>query len=275
MGTLINSIRENSEIIPLFIFFSLLYFWLTGFKVQRLWLFYFGGLLLIVVSLFFGYIYSHSMPFTVHMILHVLILLACAPLMVIGWPTKINTHPIFLRKTYQFLLRHPLSCWITGIGMMWFWHIPSIYKALMMSHQQDFSFLVLAHIGSLLIAGIIFTWPIVNPQKRFRIYAPLGIVYLFTACIACSLLGLLITFAPAGIYTHAMGAMSTAPGIVSMNTETDQQTAGLIMWVPCCFLYLFGVLYLLVNWLKKSDNVKTRVKKTARQPEILISENNE
>ena len=103
----------------------------------------------------------------------------------------------------------------------------------------------------------------------------MGIVYLFTACIACSLLGLLITFAPAGIYMHAMDTMSSAPGVVSMNTETDQQTAGLIMWVPCCFLYLFGVLYLLMNWLKKSDPVKIPVKKTLPQPELSISENND
>ena len=271
METLINSIRENSEIIPLLTFFSLLYFWLTGFKVQRLWLFYFGGLILMGVAILTSHIYSHSMQFTAHMIVHVLLFLACAPLMVIGWPMKTNTHPIFLRRTYHFLLRHPLFCWITGIAMMWFWHIPSIFEALMISHQRGFSFLVFAHIGSLLIAGIIFTWPIVNPQRNFRIYPPLGIVYLFTACIACSLLGLLITFAPSGVYTH--DAVSNASG--SINTETDQQTAGLIMWVPCCFIYLFGVLYLLFNWLKVPDNIKTQIKRPLHQPELLISENND
>ena len=274
METLINSITENSEIIPLFIFFSLLYFWLTGFKMQRLWTFYFGGLTLMVIAILSSHIYAHSMQFTVHMIIHVLLLLACAPLLVIGWPKKTNTHPVFLRKTYHFLLRHPLFCWITGIGMMWFWHIPSILKALMISHQQSFSFLVFAHIASLLIAGIIFTWPIVNPQRNFRIYPPLGIVYLFTACIACSLLGLLITFAPSGIYSHSMDAIGST-GAMSMNTETDQQTAGLIMWVPCCFLYLFGVLYLLFKWLKEPDTIKTRIKKPVYRPELLIPENND
>lgn len=273
METLINSIRENSEIIPLFICFSLLYFWLTGLKVQGLWFFYFGGLTLMVVAILISHIYSHSMQFTAHMIIHVLLLLTCAPLLVAGWPKKTNTHPIFLRKTYHFLLKHPLFCWLTGIGMMWFWHIPSIFKELMISHQQGFSFLVFAHIGSLLMAGIIFTWPIINPQRSFRIYPPLGIVYLFTACITCSLLGLLITFAPAGIYMHSMEAVGG--GSASMNTQTDQQTAGLIMWVPCCFIYLFGVLYLLFNWLREPDVLKPRIKTSISQPELLISENNE
>ncbi len=270
---LINSIRENSEIIPLLISFSLLYFWLTGFKVQRLWLFYFGGLILMTVGILTNHVYLHSMQFTAHMLIHVLLLLACAPLMVIGWPNRTNTHPIIFRKAYHFLLRHSLFCWITGITVMWFWHIPSIFEALMIGHQGSFSIIEFAHIGSLLIGGIIFTWPIVNPQRNFRIYPPLGIVYLFTACIACSLLGLLITFAPTGIYMHAMDTISNTSG--SMSTETDQQTAGLIMWVPCCFVYLFGVLYLLFNWLKVPDNIKTQTKRPFHQPELLISENND
>jgi cytochrome c oxidase assembly factor CtaG len=211
------------------------------------------------------------------MIIHVLLLLACAPLMVIGWPHKTNTHPIFLRKTYHFLLKHPLFCWITGIGMMWFWHIPSILKGLMISHQQDFSFLILAHIGSLLIAGIIFTWPIVNPQRSFRIYPPLGIVYLFTACIACSLLGLLITFAPTGIYSHHMSVVpSTIVQDFSLiDSGSDQQAAGLIMWVPCCFVYLFGVLYLLFKWLKKPIKLKKPIQKTFSHSELLIPESHD
>lgn len=275
MENLIAFIVKNNEAILLFLLLSLSYFLLTGFSIQKRWMYYFGGLTLMLVSIFLSPLHSHSMPFTIHMLVHVLLLLICAPLMVIGWPNKINTHPIFLRKTYHFLLRHPLFCWLTGIGMMWIWHIPSIFKALMISHQQDFSFLGFAHIGSLLIAGVIFTWPIINPQRSFRIYPPLGILYLFTACIACSLLGLLITFAPSGIYVHSMGAAANIPELISMNTETDQQTAGLIMWVPCCFLYLFGVLYLLVNWLKEPDTIKTRIKKSLHQPELLITENHE
>ncbi len=108
--------------------------------------------------------------------------------------------------------------------------------------------------GSMLIAGMVFSWPVFGPVEKFHIHPLSGIIYLFTACISCSLLGLLIAFAPPDTYLTAMRTMQTGknetgPWII---TETDDlQAAGLIMWVPCCLIYLSGIFYLLSRYFNE------------------------
>jgi cytochrome c oxidase assembly factor CtaG len=87
-------------------------------------------------------------------------------------------------------------------------------------------------------------------------------VYLFTACLGCSLLGLLISFAPVNTYHHFL-SMHDAFGINNiilnnwkLTARIDQQSAGLIMWVPCCLIYVSGAMYLLVQWFhSKEENL--------------------
>jgi cytochrome c oxidase assembly factor CtaG len=39
----------------------------------------------------------------------------------------------------------------------------------------------------------------------------------------------------------------------NISPAEDQQAAGLIMWVPCCFVYLSGCLFLLYRWFAETD----------------------
>jgi len=97
------------------------------------------------------------------------------------------------------------------------------------------------HTPSLLLAGFIFCWPLVTPYPSLRLPALHSILYLASACVACSLAGLLITYAPQGMYRGV--------------TIHDQQSGGLIMWVPCCFLYLSATMTLLIRWLSLKEPV--------------------
>jgi len=63
---------------------------------------------------------------------------------------------------------------------------------------------------------------------------------LFSACICCSLLGAFLTFGPAGLYaTHAH---------TQLDPKSDQQLAGVLMWVPGCFVYLSAILFTVMRW---------------------------
>jgi len=142
--------------------------------------------------------------------------------------------------------------------MMWVWHIPWVFnKTMMYMHESPFLLSMLEPM-MLVFAGIVFSSPIINSRKEYRIDALSGVVYLFTACIACSLLGLLITFAPAGTYHHFL-SMHDNYGlnrIILQNGITqsiDQQAAGLIMWVPCCLVYVSGAMYLLARWFHQKE----------------------
>jgi cytochrome c oxidase assembly factor CtaG len=189
------------------------------------------------------------------MITHVVILLIAAPLLVAGIPEENKFKKYFVslskRKT-----RIPFLSWFTGVGVMWFWHIPSIFNQVTSGHGMGLMYIELL---SLLIGGIIFSWPVINPYKQARISSITGVLYLSTACVFCSILGLLITFAPAGIYTSYVN-ISDSYGYLPLirkgwkiSAASDQQIAGLIMWVPCCFIYLTASMILLIKWFDSKE----------------------
>jgi len=204
--------------------------------------------------------------FSAHMITHVVLLLICGPLLVLSIPNKnVSPKPAALQIFSSVIYKYPLLAWLAGVGIMWFWHIPAIFDASFTAMNNHFSAIPALHAGSMLLAGILLAWPLFGPFKNYHIHPLAGIVYLFTACISCSLLGLLITFAPLNTfhyYTNLNKLMSmkgTNPWALTL--KSDQQAAGLIMWVPCCFVYLTGCIYLLQQWFAGNDNSTQNIQK--------------
>ena len=121
------------------------------------------------------------------------------------------------------------------------------------------SAIAIVHAGSLLLSGMIFSWPVINPYPQYRIAPIQGVLYLSIACVFCSLLGLLLAFAPVGTYNYNMqnydsyGFLSVIRGRWNISAATDQQIAGLIMWVPCCFIYLVAIMFLLRKWFYQKE----------------------
>ena len=229
MKSMTNEWHINITVIILAIALFYFYYLVAGFKSnKRGWCFWLAMILfLLVQSSPMSYL-GMGGNFSAHMVSHVILLLLCGPLLVLSIPSKPSfptLKPVLIISSFFF--RHSWAAWVTGVGIMWLLHIPAVFDSAMGQNM-------LLHSCSLLLAGMIFSWPLFGPVKSDHIHPIYGIVYLFTACISCSLLGLLITFAPLNTYGH-----------YSLN---DQQTAGLIMWVPCCFVYLSGCLYLLMRW---------------------------
>ncbi len=200
--------------------------------------------------------------FSAHMVVHVLLLLVAAPLLVVslsGSALQYNGHVIRFSRLLQ---RRPVLGWAAGVGIMWLWHIPALFNSMMSAghmHDNGFHWLHALESGSLIVSGMLFGWPLVTPVKQCRIAPLSGVVYLFTACTACSLLGLLITFAPAGLYRHYL-SMNDTYGLNTLITAewgisrlADQQMAGLIMWVPCCLIYVIYALWLLGKWMNEKN----------------------
>ncbi len=197
--------------------------------------------------------------FSAHMITHVILLLIAGPLLVISLPTA-GSHPA-LQSISAFLHRRSWLAWMTGVGVMWCWHIPAVFTA-SIAPMQHFTAMPFLHTGSMLMAGVVFSWPLAGPSPEQRIHPLSGVLYLFTACLSCSLLGLLITFAPLEAFRPypafgpaMIGPTMIGPGMMGipvnpwgLSPSTDQQAAGLIMWVPCCFVYLSACVYLLLRW---------------------------
>lgn len=255
------------------------YGFLSGWRLRPGAGLYFTGLLLIAFvqtsplhTLGMYYLLS------AHMVGHMLLLLVAAPLLVLGLPRQTDTGTRTSWKAVSvFFQRNPWFGWLLCLATMWFWHIPAIHD-LMISRPATavnplctlagtaanplVNLLHIVQPVSLLVAGVCFAWPILGPIPACRIHPLTGVGYLFTACVGCSLLGMLITFAPVGVYAvyggpDYFGVAHQLNSGWGLSRSTDQQLAGLLMWVPGCFIYLSGALYLLLNWLgeKQSESL--------------------
>ncbi|MCW5890359.1 MAG: cytochrome c oxidase assembly protein [bacterium] len=175
--------------------------------------------------------------FSAHMAQHILLLLVVPPLLLKGLPARKGP-------------RVPAAAgWIAGLGIMWLWHVPTLCAAAGAEpwiHRVQYV--------SLLAAGAAFWWPIVGPARQERLAPLAGVLYLFSACLACTLLGVRITFAPLSVcaaYLHPADPIGLLPLVREgwgMTPARDQELAGLLMWVPACFVYLTAILGLLGRW---------------------------
>ncbi|HXL72100.1 MAG TPA: cytochrome c oxidase assembly protein [bacterium] len=194
---------------------------------------------------------ANGILFSAHMFQHLLLVLIVPPLFLLGMPIN-QTHGRVSRRFIPWG-NHPLIAWFSGVGVMWFWHIPALCDAAASNKPVH-----LLQIFSLLVLGVLFWRPIVGPRIEERLSPLAGILYLFSACIGCSLLGIWITFAPVSVCPVFMN--STAPsGVLAMihdewgmTPAMDQQIGGLLMWVPACLVYLGASLALLGRFYRQA-----------------------
>jgi putative membrane protein len=273
------------------------YGFLSGWRLRPGKGLYFSGVVLVLLIQisplhYLGMYYLLS----AHMVGHMLLLLVAAPLLVVGLPSQTDAGTSW-KAISVFFQQKPWFSWLLCLATMWFWHIPAVHD-LMVSRPATYgdtasiplctligtaenSLANLLHIlqpVSLLVAGVCFAWPILGPLPACRINPLTGVGYLFTACVGCSLLGMLITFAPVGVYQVYSGPdyfgiahqLSTGWGL---DRSTDQQMAGLLMWVPGCFIYLSAALYLLMNWLGEKQPVAWAIESNSQADHRPIARN--
>jgi putative membrane protein len=263
MNSLVNNWSFDTTSAVTMVLFLLVYIFLADFKRGLKYSILF--IALSVICLFSPlHLMSAQYLFSAHMTVHVLILLVLGPLVVLGMK-KDNLN---LSLLFKFLQHNSFIAWLSGVGIMWFWHLPVIFNSSMaLGHMQHFQVETIVESLSLLSAGILFSAPIIHPNKTYRIGSFTGVLYLFTACVSCSVLGLLITFSPVGTYHHFL-SMHDPFGYNQLITRQwgftqaiDQQAAGLIMWVPCCFIYVTGAMYLLMKGLNEKEQNVVELKK--------------
>ncbi len=179
--------------------------------------------------------------FSAHMLQHILLLLVAPPLLLASLP-----------PTVSFPM-HPVAGWLAGVGAMWFWHAPALCDAAAASRPIH-----AVQTLSLLALGSAFWLQILAPCESRRLRPLPAVLYLFTACTACSVLGIILTFSPVTIcsrYMHPVDRLGIA-GLLNgwgMTMNRDQQIGGLLMWVPMCFLYLCAIFSQFARWYGERD----------------------
>jgi cytochrome c oxidase assembly factor CtaG len=189
--------------------------------------------------------------FSAHMLQHLVLVLIVPPLALLGLPRM--ELPRLRRTIDRVPMRAPIA-WGLGVGAMWLWHAPSLCNAASQSEVM-----LRVQEVSLLTMGVAFWWPVLGPKSEARLSAPAGIVYLFTACSACTLLGIYVTFSPVelcSVFLHPndrLGVMPLLREQWGLSAQRDQQIGGLLMWVPACLVYGVGILSLVVRLMKGDE----------------------
>jgi putative membrane protein len=194
--------------------------------------------------------------FSAHMIQHILLVLIVPALLLLSLPRSFSIPRLLTGFTQPFI------GWIAGVGAMWLWHEPALCNAATRS-----STVFAIQTISLLLMGSVFWWQVLAPRDTERLSPAAGIAYLFTACTACSVLGIILTFAPVSICSvyqqpvDRLGMLSTIRGGWGLTSDKDQQIGGLLMWVPMCLIYLAAILAQFARW--HSDPVAETEKSNA------------
>ena len=123
--------------------------------------------------------------FSAHMLQHILLLLIVPGLLLLSLPRS------FSLAWRPRILSHPLVGWIAGVGAMWFWHWPTLCNAAVTSRS-----VYALQTVSLLVLGTLFWSQIIAPREEERLSPPGAVLYLFSACVTCSALGIILTFSP-------------------------------------------------------------------------------
>jgi len=219
--------------------------YLRAFGVNRRMLYLLAGLGVFVLTLSSplnalaaGYLFS------AHMLQHILLLLIVPALLLMSLPHFISMGP------RSWIIANPLVGWMAGVGAMWLWHARPLCNAAVSSQLVN-----ALQIASLLLLGAIFWRQILAPREEERMSPAGAVLYLFSACVACSILGILITFSPVSvcpIYAQPpadpLGILYLVQSNWGITPDKDQQIGGLLMWVPMCFVYLSAIIAQLARW---------------------------
>jgi cytochrome c oxidase assembly factor CtaG len=194
--------------------------------------------------------------FAAHMAQHELLMIAAAPLLILGRPAPVMLSAFPSRGARRVLgqlrahggsqlwgwLTNPLIAWVLHAVALWVWHVPALFQATLDSEWAHAA----QHV-SFLGTALIFWHAVFHGPKRAMGYG-MAVVYLFTTALHSGALGALLTFA-SELWYPRYAATAPAWGLSALE---DQQLGGLIMWVPGGVGYFVAALALAALWIRRS-----------------------
>ena len=185
---------------------------------------------------------------TVHMIQHLLLMLAAPPLILLAspeipllrglprWAVR-NTLGPFLQwpflKRFGRTVTHPAFCWLAATLALLGWHVPAAYDLALTSpgwHGVEH----VCFFGT----SLLFWWPVIQPWPSISQWPRWSVpAYLLCGGIPGSILAAFLCFSDQPLYS----TYAAAPTLFGLSVLEDQATAGAVMWV-CSSLVLMGAL---------------------------------
>jgi len=217
---------------------------------KQMW-YFLGGLLVIFIALQSPIDTYADNAFWVHMIQHLLLILAVPPLLLLGTPAAF-LRPL-ARKPALFavarVLVNPGVAWLISTGAFLIWHIPALYNAAVLDARIH----ALEHL-CFITTAILFWWPIYSPLPELpRLSRANKVGYLALSCQPNVILGAVLVFAPHAFYGVYAGALHLG----NISPLVDQQAGGAIMWVPGNIIYLAIMSKLFFDWFNEKETASS------------------
>ena len=192
-----------------------------------------------------------------HMVQHELLMLVGAPLVMAGRPIVpwLWALPTGLRRRAGAGLGspvvHPVWTWLTTPVVawalhgtaVWVWHLPVLYEAAVESEGIH----ALQH-ATFVGTAVLFWWGLVYGRYGRAAYGA-SALFVFTTMVHTGVLGAFFALSSRPFYAVYQ---ERAP-LAGVDATTDQQLAGLYMWIPAGLILTALGLALLVAWLAESE----------------------
>lgn len=195
--------------------------------------------------------------FSMHMVQHELLMLIGAPLVVVGrpivpwlWalgsrlrvPVGAVLRPRAAGGVWRALTR-PFIAWAVYAATIWIWHLPALYDAAL----ADEGVHALQH-AMFVGAAVLFWWGIVYGRYGRAGYGAAAL-YVFATMVHTGVLGAMFALSSSPVVPH----YEARAAAVAVDPLTDQQLAGLIMWIPSGVVLTVCGLALLLAWISEGD----------------------
>jgi putative membrane protein len=187
-----------------------------------------------------------------HMSQHMILLAVAPPLLLLARPmpqfmlalptaARRSIGPA-LARLYSGTAATPVIAFVVHGLVIWLWHLPLPYQ-LALAHRllHDLEHLMF------FATGLWFWWSLIAPGRLGQGGFGLAAVLAALTLMHTGMLGALMTFAPQLLYPDHPA------GFGGFDQLSDQQLAGLLMWVPGGLIYTAAALALASLWLQRSD----------------------
>jgi len=165
---------------------------------------------------------------------HLLLNLAVPLLLVLGLPLAAARR-----------VRVPAAiAWIGAALSLAIWYVPSLYNAALRDSRVE-----AVQAVSWVLGGILLYLPLCTPAAANRLKpVPPAIVFLFAMTLVASVLGLRLATLSPGLYGSYLAPrdplhiLDDLQNFWHFDPQTDQQTAGLLLWIGSCAVFLSSVM---------------------------------
>lgn len=210
---------------------------------------FFGSLLLLFLTLN-GPLHDLSdyYLFSAHMVQHLVMTLMVPPLMILGTPGWM-LRPLLWNPTVFRIARWSTSirvCYAVFNLVLAFWHLPPMYNLALAYHPIH----IVQHL-MFLVASVFMWWPLTSMLPELpRASYPAQMLYCFLLSIPMSVIAIYIVMADAALYP----AYASAPRVWGISPMMDQQTGGLIMWIPSGIFFYTVMTVVFFKWVGRGED---------------------